>query len=156
MFSLAGEDKYYTPGNKRFIASIKGWRINLQICYDLRFPVWSRQQHKKDGQEPVVAEYDLLLYVANWPQARINVWQTLLAARAIENQTFVVGVNRIGQDAKGNMYTGSTQVLDALGNKILDAGNEAGAKIVTLHKNALQDAREQFSFLKDADSFLIY
>ncbi|RYZ26596.1 MAG: nitrilase family protein, partial [Sphingobacteriales bacterium] len=90
-FAFAGEDQHYTAGTKRLIASVKGWRINLMVCYDLRFPVWSRQAGN-NGE----TEYDVLIYVANWPERRSTAWKTLLRARAIENQSFVVGVNRVG------------------------------------------------------------
>ena len=89
LFAYAGEDEKYTPGTKRLIASVKGWKINLLVCYDLRFPVWARQQAQEEGPE-----YELLIYVANWPERRIHAWKTLLQARAIENQCYVVGVNR--------------------------------------------------------------
>ena len=97
-FGFAEEDQYYTAGSKRLIASVKGWKINLQICYDLRFPVWARQSvstaEQSNGSSP---EYDLLIYVANWPEKRIHAWKTLLQARAIENQCYVIGVNRVGK-----------------------------------------------------------
>ncbi|HNE94313.1 MAG TPA: nitrilase-related carbon-nitrogen hydrolase, partial [Chitinophagaceae bacterium] len=92
-FAYAKENEHYTPGNNRFIASVNGWKINLQICYDLRFPVWARQ-----ASNQLTPEYDILLYVANWPQRRSHAWKTLLTARAIENQCYVIGVNRIGTD----------------------------------------------------------
>ena len=97
LFAYGEEDLHYTPGDKRLIASVKGWKINLQVCYDLRFPVWARQQ--PSHQHP---EYDVLVYVANWPQKRSHAWKTLLCARAIENQCYVIGVNRTGND--GNNY----------------------------------------------------
>ena len=94
LFAFAKEDEHYSAGDKRVIASVKGWKINLQVCYDLRFPVWVRQSG--EGED----EYDLLIYVANWPERRITAWKTLLQARAIENQCYVVGVNRVGDDGK--------------------------------------------------------
>ncbi|HEX6846868.1 MAG TPA: nitrilase-related carbon-nitrogen hydrolase, partial [Chitinophagaceae bacterium] len=105
LFGYAGEDNEFTPGTKRLIASVKGWKINLLVCYDLRFPVWARQtppllQERGQGGE---AEYDLLIYVANWPERRNHAWKTLLQARAIENQCYVVGVNRVGHDGN-NIY----------------------------------------------------
>ncbi|HAN64891.1 MAG TPA: nitrilase family protein, partial [Chitinophagaceae bacterium] len=105
LFGFAGEDQHYHAGNKRLIASVKGWKLNLQICYDLRFPVWSRQQMTEtaDGFEP---EYDVLIYVANWPQRRNHAWKTLLCARAIENHCYVVGVNRVGVDGNDIPHSG--------------------------------------------------
>jgi len=99
LFAYAGEDEKYSAGNKRLIASVKGWKINLLVCYDLRFPVWARQSGDED-----IPEYDLLIYVANWPQRRIHAWKTLLQARAIENQCYVAGVNRIGVDGKNIFF----------------------------------------------------
>jgi predicted amidohydrolase len=110
-FAFAQEDEFYTAGNKRLIASINGWRINLLVCYDLRFPVWARQQSDSNSGE---LEYDVLVYVANWPEKRIHAWKTLLQARAIENQCYVVGVNRVGDDGKGIHYNGETLVADPL------------------------------------------
>ncbi|MFZ1262437.1 MAG: nitrilase-related carbon-nitrogen hydrolase, partial [Chitinophagaceae bacterium] len=98
LFAYAGEDNHYTAGTKRLIASVKGWKINLLVCYDLRFPVWARQTPSLPGEGE--AEYDVLIYVANWPERRIHAWKTLLQARAIENQCYVVGVNRVGKDGK--------------------------------------------------------
>ena len=109
-FAFAGENQHYTEGNKRLIASVKGWKINLQVCYDLRFPVWSRQQSQTD--EP---EYDLLIYVANWPERRSTAWKTLLQARAIENQCYVVGVNRVGKDGNDINHSGDSMIIDPLG-----------------------------------------
>src|SRR5687768_2058755 len=102
-FAFAGEHQHYTAGNKRLIASVKGWKINLQVCYDLRFPVWSRQQSQADG-----LEFDLLIYVANWPERRNTAWKTLLQARAIENQCYVVGVNRVGKDGNDINHSGDS------------------------------------------------
>ena len=99
LFAYGEEDKHYSSGNKRLIASVKGWKINLQVCYDLRFPVWARQQ-PKDG----APEYDVLIYVANWPERRSHAWKTLLCARAIENQCYVIGVNRVGDDEIGRAH----------------------------------------------------
>src|SRR5690606_22500821 len=101
LFAYAGEEQAYTAGSKRLIASVKGWKINLQVCYDLRFPVWSRQQVSETGPE-----YDILIYVANWPEQRITAWKALLQARAIENQCYVVGVNRVGKDGNDQVYNG--------------------------------------------------
>ena len=107
LFAFAGEDEQYTPGSKRLIASVKGWKINLLVCYDLRFPVWARQvpSPSPPGEVGRGHEYDILIYVANWPQRRNHAWKTLLQARAIENQCYVVGVNRVGDDGNGIHYS---------------------------------------------------
>jgi predicted amidohydrolase len=151
-FILAGEDKYYTPGGKRLIASVKGWKVNLCICYDLRFPVWSRQTITPDSSTP---EFDLLVYVANWPDRRIHAWKTLLPARAIENQCYVAGVNRIGNDGNDIHHSGYSMVVDPLGEvQQMDQGEE-GILTITLDRNKLDQTRQQIPFWKDADPFLI-
>lgn len=148
-FAFAGEDKAYTPGHKRLIASVKGWKINLQVCYDLRFPVWARQ-HTGD-----VPEYDVLLYVANWPGRRNHAWKTLLTARAIENQCYVIGVNRVGMDGNGIAHDGDSMVIDALGNTLYHKAGEEDIHTIVLQKEPLQQIREKFPFWKDADDFKI-
>src|ERR1700710_1971381 len=112
LFAYGDEHNHYTAGTKRCIASVKGWKINLQVCYDLRFPVWARQSFDS-GQDK--SEYDVLIYVANWPERRSHAWKTLLCARAIENQCYVVGVNRVGSDGNNLNYSGNTLVIDPLG-----------------------------------------
>jgi predicted amidohydrolase len=151
-FSLAGEDKYYTPGDKRLIASVKGWKVNLCICYDLRFPVWSRQTKTPDSTSP---EFDLLIYVANWPDRRIHAWKTLLPARAIENQCYVAGVNRIGNDGNDIHHSGCSMVVDSLGEVQQMEPGEEGILTITLDRNKLDQTRQQIPFWKDADPFLI-
>ncbi|TAF54230.1 MAG: amidohydrolase [Sphingobacteriia bacterium] len=150
-FAYAGEDQHYAAGNSRVMAAVGGWRIHLQICYDLRFPVWARQQvqHGKP-------EYDVLLYVANWPERRSHAWKTLLAARAIENQAYVIGVNRTGEDGNGIAHSGDSRVLDPLGNLLWTAESENGIHTETLTKTHLQRVREQFPFWKDGDSFTLH
>ncbi|TKK68097.1 amidohydrolase [Ilyomonas limi] len=156
LFAYAGEDGHYTPGNKRLIASVKGWKINLQICYDLRFPVWARQQTpsllEKPGDE---VEYDVLLYVANWPERRNHAWQTLLTARAIENQCYVIGVNRVGADGNNIAHCGNSMVIDALGTVLYQKENEEAIFTIMLQKEALQEVRKKYPFLHDADHFNI-
>ena len=154
LFAYAGEHEHYTSGNKRLIASVKGWKINLQVCYDLRFPVWARQvvPITEDDNDP---EYDVLVYVANWPEKRVHAWKTLLMARAIENQCYVVGVNRVGDDANGNHYTGDSMVVDALGKPLVHAGDNEGVFTYVLKWDELQNIREKLPFLKDADPFII-
>jgi len=147
LFAYGKEDEHFSAGNKRLIASVKGWRINLLVCYDLRFPVWARQQSQ---DEP---EYDVLIYVANWPQRRSLAWKTLLPARAIENQCYSIGVNRVGTDGKNIHHAGDTIVTGPLGDNILDAKNVAGVYTVTLDKQQLDEARSTFPFWKDADEF---
>lgn len=148
-FAFAGEDKEYTPGNKRLIAQVKGWKINLQVCYDLRFPVWARQQVND------VPEYDVLLYVANWPERRSHAWKSLLTARAIENQCYVVGVNRVGIDGNGINHSGDSMVLDALGTTLYHKQDEEDIYTLVLERSGLTEVREKFPFWKDADQFNI-
>lgn len=143
LFSYSGEDKIYTAGKEKVIVQYKGWRILLQICYDLRFPVFSRCNE----------DYDLCLYVANWPEQRIDAWNSLLKARAIENLCYLAGVNRTGTDGNGLQYPLSSAVYDYEGKK-LTKGN-AVAEYCTLDKKKLQDFREKYPFLKDRDAFRI-
>ena len=145
LFSLAGEDKQYAKGTSKVLIDYKGWKICPQICYDLRFPVFSRNAE----------DYDLLIYVANWPKLRITAWDALLKARAIENMSFVVGVNRIGLDGNKHEYVGHSIVLDELGNLILDANENEGVYITTLDKSKMQETRQKLNFLKDKDIFEI-
>jgi omega-amidase len=146
LFAHADEDKHYTRGETRLITSVNGWRINLLVCYDLRFPVWSRNQGD---------EYDVLIYVANWPEPRSLAWRTLLQARAIENQCYVVGVNRVGKDGKGFNYLGESSVFGPLGELIWQQANEVTTHTVTLEKEVLHHVRTKLPFLADADKFLL-
>jgi len=150
-FAFAGEDEHYTAGKKRLIASVNGWKINLQICYDLRFPVWSRQEQAKAG-EP---EYDVLIYVANWPERRSHAWKTLLQARAIENQCYVIGVNRVGTDGNNIHHSGDSMVVDALGEILYTKNEVEDTFTITLDKTSLNNTRAKFPFLRDADHFMI-
>jgi predicted amidohydrolase len=147
LFAYGDEHNHYSSGNKRFIAQVKGWKINLQVCYDLRFPVWARQQS--------AGEFDLLIYVANWPERRITAWKTLLQARAIENQCYVVGVNRVGDDGNNIHYCGDSMIIDPLGEILYQRSNEEDAFTYTLQKEKLNEVREKFPFWKDADTFII-
>ncbi|MCX8020130.1 MAG: nitrilase family protein [Chitinophagaceae bacterium] len=151
LFAFSGEDKYYTPGKKRLVASVNGWKINLQICYDLRFPVWARQSSVPQNE----AEYDVLVYVANWPEKRSQAWKILLQARAIENQCYVVGVNRVGYDGNGIYHSGDSMVVDPLGEILYHKKDEEDVFTVTLHKEHLINIRQKFPFLKDDDRFVI-
>lgn len=153
LFAFAGENNRYARGSKRLLASVKGWKINLQICYDLRFPVWARQSKNENTAQ--LPEYDVLIYVANWPQKRIHAWKTLLQARAIENQCYVIGVNRVGEDANHNYYSGDSMICNALGEVISEIKNEEAIITMSLEKSHLQEVREHFPFWKDADSFYI-
>ena len=154
-FSLAGEDQHYGSGNKRTIASVGGWKINLQICYDLRFPVWSRQQLQQDEQNIFNPEYDVLVYVANWPERRSSAWKTLLQARAIENQSFVFGVNRVGNDGNQIYHSGDTMVVDPMGEVLYQNSHNEDVHTITIEKNKLKEVREKLPFWKDGDHFLL-
>ncbi|WP_080777242.1 nitrilase-related carbon-nitrogen hydrolase [Chryseobacterium phocaeense] len=143
LFSFSGEDKVYTPGNKRTIVNYKGFRILLQVCYDLRFPVFARNND----------DYDAALYVANWPEKRVGAWELLLKARAIENLSFVFGLNRIGTDGNGLFYQESSHCFFADGTEISQKnGNMVSAE---WNKQELNDFRKHFQFLNDRDSFSI-
>jgi omega-amidase len=151
LFAYGQEDEHYSSGNERFIASVNGWKINLMICYDLRFPVWSRQQfHQADGYE-----YDVLVYVANWPERRKHAWKTLLQARAIENQCYVVGVNRVGADGNNVKYSGDSMVADSLGKVLYEKENEEDVFTIALNKEHLKEVREKLPFWREADLFLL-
>ncbi len=156
LFGYAEEDKHYTAGNKRLITSVKGWKINTQICYDLRFPVWSRQAPSQAEMKGNEDEYDVLLYVANWPERRNSAWQTLLTARAIENQCYVIGVNRVGLDGNNIAHCGNSMVVDALGNVLYCKAGEEDIVTITLQKQNLLDIRNGFPFLRDRDNFTIH
>ena len=149
-FAFAGEDQHYAAGNKRLVAQVKGWKINLQICYDLRFPVWARQQSSADGPE-----FDALIYVANWPERRNHAWKTLLTARAIENQAFVLGVNRVGNDGNDIYHSGNSMIVDPLGEVLYHKEHEEDIFTITLQKETVNEVRTKFPFWKDADSFFI-
>jgi predicted amidohydrolase len=155
LFAYAGEDAHYTAGTKRLIASVKGWKINLLVCYDLRFPVWARQSPLSGGEGPGDAEYDILIYVANWPERRVHAWKTLLQARAIENQCYVVGVNRVGTDGNNIYYSGESMVADPLGEVLYTKKEEEDIFTITLDKADLETIREKLPFLKDADVYQI-
>lgn len=145
LFTLAGEDQYYTAGTEKLIIEYKGYKICPLVCYDLRFPVFSRN----------VEDYDVLLYVANWPKPRINAWDILLKARAVENMCYTIGVNRIGIDNNHHEYVGHSQVVDYFGNYILEPQEADSVFIVTLNKANLLETRSRLAFLNDRDSFEI-
>ena len=150
LFAYADEDAHYSAGNKKLIASVKGWKINLQVCYDLRFPVWARQ-----APGAIANKYDLLINVANWPEKRSIAWKTLLWARAIENQCFVAGVNRVGEDGDKISYNGGSMIIDPLGQIAYEKNDEEDIFTYTLQKEKIDETRERFPFWKDADDFII-
>ncbi|PSL49017.1 putative amidohydrolase [Chitinophaga niastensis] len=152
LFGYAGEHEHYQPGDKRLIAQVKGWKINLTICYDLRFPVWSRNSIQADTQAPA---YDLLVNVANWPERRSTAWKTLLQARAIENQCFAIGVNRVGNDGNNIYHSGDTSLIDPMGEIIYRKSHDEDIFTYTLQRELLDDVRKKIPFLKDADKFTI-
>lgn len=149
LFTLAGEHEVYTPGEERLVLEYKGWKINLMICYDLRFPVWARSQTSDEA----VYEYDLLIYVANWPDGRINAWDALLKARAIENISFCAGVNRVGTDAFPKEYSGHSGVYSFGGVELAFSSQKEETLTVTLSAEELSQFRSRFPFQEDSDSF---
>jgi len=144
LFSFAGENENYTPGNEKIIIEYKGWKICPLICYDLRFPVWSRNSE----------DYDLLIYVANWPDKRKSAWKSLLTARAIENQCYVIGINRVGEDSK-NYYSGDSSLINALGETLYTNSHIEETYSNTISKYDLNKIRTQLPFLNDKDNFKI-
>lgn len=146
LFSMAGENQNYTAGKKQLIKEIKGWKITGFICYDLRFPVWSRNQGN---------QYDLAIYVANWPSARSHAWKSLLPARAIENLCYVAAVNRTGIDGNNLPYNGDSCVFDFYGKEILNSQDQQITQSTTLNFEQLQDFRTKFPAHLDADYFEI-
>jgi predicted amidohydrolase len=146
LFRMAGEEVCFTAGSKRLVVSFRNWRLCFQICYDLRFPVWNRNRN----------DYDLLIFVANWPAARSDVWNTLLRARALENQCFVAGINRIGTDGNGIAYTGESMVIDPKGN-VAGAIQSPKERIAsfTLSLDDLEEFRAKFPVWKDWDAFTV-
>jgi predicted amidohydrolase len=145
LFRLADEQHHYADGRELATFEIGGFRIRPMICYDLRFPVWSRNR----------GDYDLLLYVANWPSARHHAWQTLLRARAIENLSYVAGVNRVGVDGNDLPYAGGSAIIDYLGHDLADLGDSPGVATASLDLDGLGAFRERFAFHKDADDFTL-
>ena len=145
LFTLANEQHTYSAGKNRLIVDYKGWKVCPLICYDLRFPVWSRNTE----------DFDLLLYVANWPKKRTEAWDALLKARSIENMCYVAGVNRVGLDGNDHEYSGHSAVYDMLGKQISTAKNDKVVFAETLHlnKTELTKTRKRFAFLNDRDAF---
>ncbi len=149
LFRMADEHLRYGEGEQRVVTSCRGWQVLPLVCYDLRFPVWSRNRVLDEGH----CEYDLALYVANWPSPRRSAWQTLLRARAIENLSYVVGVNRVGSDGAGQHYSGDSAVLDPLGQPMVELGAQAQVVTTVLSAAALRQHRERFPAFRDADRF---
>lgn len=143
LFRFGGEHHNYSAGNDRVVMSLKGWRLGLFICYDLRFPVWSRNRN----------DYDIGIYVSNWPNARQFAWDSLVRARAIENQTYVLGVNRLGSNPIGDDYSGGSVILDCLGMPMEDCEDKTTIANATLSWQKLEEFREYFPAAMDSDSF---
>lgn len=147
LFRMANEHEHFSPGQERVIYKLKGWNILLQVCYDLRFPVFSRNKSIGDKKE-----YDCMIYIANWPEKRNFVWKTLLLARAMENQAYCIGVNRVGVDGNDISYSGDSVLVDPWGNPLFQfAQNKEMLKILTLEYQTLVDITERFPAFKDAD-----
>lgn len=145
LFSLAKEDKKYTSGKDKLIVEYKGWKICPLVCYDLRFPVFSRNTE----------DYDLLIYVANWPKSRIDAWDILLKARAVENVVYTIGLNRVGTDQNQNEYSGHSQIVDYLGKHIIEPQISEDIFYAILEKEPQNEIRQKLGFLNDRDDFII-
>lgn len=147
LFRMAGENEHYSPGSERVIHKINGWSILLQVCYDLRFPVFSRNRVVEG-----TPEYDAVIYLANWPERRAAIWSVLLQARAIENQAYCIGLNRVGSDGNNISYSGDSAIIDPWGNtECILTKNEEEVKILTLSYEKITAIRTQFPAFKDAD-----
>lgn len=155
LFRMAEEHQIYAAGTNRIITQLKGWRICPLICYDLRFPVWSRNSSitARQGDHPQEPVYDCLIYIANWPAARSYAWSTLLQARAIENLSYVVGVNRVGTDGKGHAYSGNSAIVSPKGEQLFYQADSEMMHTVTLDAEELIAFRHKFPAHLDADSF---
>ena len=145
LFTLVGEEKHYTPGKERKVIDYKGWKLMPQVCYDLRFPVWSRNDRN----------YDVVFYVANWPERRKTAWLSLLQARAIENMAYCIGVNRVGEDNQGIYHSGDSRVFDPLGEALSNLSTKDEVLIFELHKEGIIQTRDRFQFLNDRDKFKV-
>ena len=147
LFTMGREQEHYKPGTERVVVEWQGWRILLQVCYDLRFPVFARNSNDRG--------YDLALFVASWPAVRISAWDVLLQARAVENQCYTVGVNRVGTDGNEVAHCGHSTVVDPYGEKLLTVRQAEGVYCITLDKASLEDFRRKFPLLQDADNFTL-
>lgn len=143
LFSMAQEQDHYSAGKGKLIVELKGWRIFPQVCYDLRFPVWLRNNN----------DYDFMFFVANWPERRNFAWKNLLQARAIENQAYVAGVNRVGTDGNGVYHSGDSTLVDPLGEVVFTEADNPAVRTFTLSAERLQHVRERYPFLNDRDTF---
>ncbi len=152
LFRMAGEHERYAGGSERLIVELRSWRICPQVCYDLRFPVWLRNRWSGEAKR---FDYDLLVFVANWPSPRRHAWSTLLRARAIENLAYCIGVNRVGSDGNNLSYSGDSAVLDFLGQPLVELGAQEQVVTVTLDAQALAAHRERFPAWMDADAFTL-
>ena len=146
LFRYAGEEKIYTPGHQLVTVALKGWNIRPFICYDLRFPIWTRNLH---------CAYDMAFFVANWPAKRAHHWRALLRARAIENQAYVIGVNRVGTDGNGFEYSGNSVALNPTGEVLFEQANTACTPTITLDYDTLKNYRKQFPAWMDSDDDLL-
>ena len=153
LFRYAGEHKRYAAGKDRLVVELKGWRINPLVCYDLRFPVFARNRYNVERKDQL--DFDLQIYVANWPSARAYPWKTLLRARAIENLCYVVGVNRVGTDGNNLHYSGDSAVIDFLGHPVSECTDQEVVVTTTLQAAELAAHRERFPAMLDADAFSI-
>ncbi len=143
---MMGEEKVYSPGNQRITVDLKGWKIRPFVCYDLRFPVWTRNTN---------SDYDVAIFIANWPAKRALHWTSLLRARAIENLSYVIGVNRVGTDGNGIYFKGDSAVVDPMGNYIFQKSEAAWIETVELSYDLMAEYRQEFPAWKDADHFQI-
>lgn len=149
LFRMGNENNHFTAGNERIIYNLNGWNILLQVCYDLRFPVYSRNK-TINGKK----EYDIALYVANWPKVRSNIWSVLLQARAIENQTFCIGLNRIGNDGNNISHSGNSVVFNPWGQKLMELKNSKEELVnIKIQKSTLHDINTKFPAFLDADEY---
>ena len=146
LFRMAGEEKVYRAGNEQLTIDLLGWKIRPFVCYDLRFPVWTRNMDN---------DYDVAVFVANWPAQRSDHWRALLAARAIENQSYVIGVNRVGEDGNGRAFNGDSSVFDPGGGAVVEMGNVSGTRTVLLSAEVIKTYRESFPAWMDADRDLV-
>jgi predicted amidohydrolase len=157
LFTLSSEEQHYSAGKEKLMVKYKGWKICPLICYDLRFPVWCRNSRQTTGHRSQLQNgvYDLLLFVANWPEKRSAAWKTLLQARAIENQAYAIGVNRIGNDGNNIYHSGNSSVIDPMGDVVFSQSDLPFVKTFTLSKERLLFVREKLPFLNDADNYSI-
>ncbi len=147
LFRMTGEDKVYTPGRKKITVELNGWKIRPFICYDLRFPIWTRNLDN---------EYDVAVFIANWPEKRSSHWKSLLQARAIENLSYVIGVNRVGRDGKGYSYSGDSSVIDPIGNVLFQKSHNECIHTASLSHLLVKEHRESFPAWMDADKDMYF